>query len=84
MCRLLLQRRLLVIQQRHVLDVGPLLDGVDAQVDVEVQVDAEGVALACVRDVAQDSKEHDGDEEEDRGEVGGGKEPQVMGGVVAL
>ena len=67
MRRLLLQRRLLVIQQRLVLEVGPLLDGDDVQVAVKVQVDAEDVALARVRGVAQDSGERDGDKEEDRG-----------------
>ena len=34
--RLLLQQRLLVVQQRLVLEIGPLLDGVDVQVAVEV------------------------------------------------
>ena len=53
---------------------------VDVQVAVKVQVDVEGVALARVRDVAQDGGERGGDEEEDRGEPGGGEEPQVVGG----
>ena len=57
MRHLLLQRRLLVVQQRLILEVGPLLDGIDVQLAVEVQVDAEAVALARVRDVAQDGGE---------------------------
>ena len=76
---LLLWQRLLVTQQRLVLYVGPLLDGINVQVAVEVQVVAEGAALARVRDVAQDGGERDRDEEEDRGEPGGGEEPQVVG-----
>ena len=67
MHHLLLWRRLLVIQQRLVLEVDPLLNGVNVQVAVKVQVDAKGIALARVRDVAQDSGERDGDKEEDRG-----------------
>ena len=35
-----------------------------------------------VRDVVQDGGEIDGDEEEDYGELGGCKEPQVVGGVI--